>query len=430
MTESSNNKNKSEMENKSNSIKMPSELNKDKYELKISYKEDIITFEFHYLEQIPRINYIKMMNLNEIKEINIKFSLFETCIDFFDYLKLLSKDKKINFKKSKDKITIILFIDAFYKKEEINIDLIPERKYFELKMNKKNEEINDLKSKIDFYIKENNKLMENLKNQINESSKENEELKEQNKKINLKYKSNKYNFKIAFSFDKCLLFTIIIILLLLFILSIMFYYLKKDKIELNNKLEKINRKVNDILLKKYSEFDQSLIMNYDEKDMIIKEIQDKTNKRIREIKKLYQATKDGSNPKDFHSKCDNIPNTLVLIKSEGNRRFGGFTPISWKSKGGYVIDNENKTFVFSLDNKKMHFLKNKNEKAVYHDEKYGPCFGFLDEIAIKGNSIKEKILVTIQFYFYYKEDKQALSEYNTNNPIKALEYEVFHIIFY
>ena len=48
----------------------------------------------------------------------------------------------------------------------------------------------------------------------------------------------------------------------------------------------------------------------------------------------------------FHSKCDYIPNTLVLIKSEGKRRFGGFTPIPWKSQGDYINDPEMKTFIF------------------------------------------------------------------------------------
>ena len=95
-------------------------------------------------------------------------------------------------------------------------------------------------------------------------------------------------------------------------------------------------------------------MKIDEKDMLYKEIENKMNKRIKEINKLYQATIDGGDPINFHSKCDNIPNTLVLIKSEGKRRFGGFTPIPWKSIEGnnWIKDPENKTFVFSLDNKK------------------------------------------------------------------------------
>ena len=419
---------KKEIEKKLSLTKEPLEYNKDKNNLKINYieeKENIIIFEFLDIEQIPCVNYIKIMNLSEIKELNKLFTLFKTCNEFFDYLKSLSKDKKINLKKSKDKITIILFIDVLYKKEQIKIDLIPEKKEFELRMNKKNKEIEAINSKNDFYIKEKNKLIDNLKKQIEEYSKQNEQLKEQNKKINAKNKSDKYKFKITFSFDKCLLFTIIIILLLLFILSIMFFYLKIEKNELNKKIDILNKIINDNILQKNLEFNQSLIMKQCENNFIFSEIQNKMNKPIKKIKKLYQATIDGADPIYFHSKCDNIPNTLVLIKSENNKRFGGFTPIPWKSKDGYLKDNENKTFVFSLDNKKIY-----NLKAVYHDEQYGPCFGYFDEITIGGNPIEEKCLEINQNYFDYRGDKQALSEYNDNNHIKALEYEVFHIIFY
>ena len=90
------------------------------------------------------------------------------------------------------------------------------------------------------------------------------------------------------------------------------------------------------------------------------------NKKIKQIKKLYQATKDGGDSIVFHLKCDGIPNTLVFIKSEGQRRFGGFTPIPWSSEGGYIKDSEMKTFVFSLDYKKTYNLRNSNFDAVYH----------------------------------------------------------------
>ena len=133
----------------------------------------------------------------------------------------------------------------------------------------------------------------------------------------------------------------------------------------------------------------------------------------------------------FHSKCDNIPNTLVLVKSEGYRRFGGFTPIPWKSNGECLKDNKNKTFVFSLDNKKIYYLKS-GFSAVCHSKESGPCFGVGYDIGIVGNPIKENKLYTYQFCFDYKGDKQSLSEYQLfqNNESKALEYEVFQIIFY
>ena len=87
-----------------------------------------------------------------------------------------------------------------------------------------------------------------------------------------------------------------------------------------------------------------------------------------------------------------------------------------------------KTFVFSLDNKKIYYLNSKESFAVRHNSKSGPCFWIGHDIGIIGNPIKENTLYTYQASFDYKEGKQSLSEYNSLR-LKALEYEVFEIIF-
>ena len=48
---------------------------------------------------------------------------------------------------------------------------------------------------------------------------------------------------------------------------------------------------------------------------------ERINKRILDIKKLYQASIDGGDAEIFHKKCDSIPNTLVLIESNDNRKW-------------------------------------------------------------------------------------------------------------
>ena len=176
--------------------------------------------------------------------------------------------------------------------------------------------------------------------------------------------------------------------------------------------------------------DKSVIMKEDEKSLIFSEIENKMNMKIKKLKKLYQATIDGGDPINFHKKCDNIPNTLVLIKSEGERRFGGFTPIPWKSEeiGVYIKDIEKKTFIYSLDKKKIYYLKHTNY-AVYL-KNYGPNFGRGPDIGIEGNPIEENKLRTYQSSYDYNGDIISLSEYKSPNFIKALEYEVYHIIFF
>ena len=198
------------------------------------------------------------------------------------------------------------------------------------------------------------------------------------------------------------------------------------------KIEEHNKEINDLKENPDKYITKSEIMKIDEKDMLYKEIENKMNKKIKDINKLYQATIDGGEPENFHLKCDSIPNTLVLIKSEGNRRFDGFTPIPWKSVEGnnFIKDSENKTFVFSLDNKKIYYLKSIKENAIYHHKDSGPCFGEGHDIGIEGNPIKENTLYTYQCSYDYKGDSNTLSEYKPFKNIKALEYEVFQVIFY
>ena len=89
-----------------------------------------------------------------------------------------------------------------------------------------------------------------------------------------------------------------------------------------------------------------------------------------------------------------------------------------------------KTFVFSLDNKKIYNLRKGKIGAVYHFINSGPCFGGGRDIAIDKNIFKERNLFTHQISFDYHGQEYALSECDYENKGKALEYEVFQVIFY
>ena len=172
-------------------------------------------------------------------------------------------------------------------------------------------------------------------------------------------------------------------------------------------------------------------MNEKEFDMIHLAIKSRINKEVKELKKLYQATIDGDGVINFHSRCDNISNTLVLIKSEGNRRFGGFTSIQWSSPNSGEYKDDPNAFLFSLDKQKIYSYKN-NGNAIYNYKDYGPTFGGGHDIYIGNHAIQEKQLRTGESSscasYNYNGDKNALSESNGSN-IYAAEYEVFQVIF-
>jgi len=341
------------------------------YELNFKFEKNDIILSTYDKEKYPFVQYKRKLSLKELKDLNKVFGKLNSLNGFYDYLKLKSESKKLSFLKSEDKISIIIF-DEFFE-----IYLFP---------NKKESEINKIEIYNDLLI-----------------------IKEKIKKIDILEKENKeLKNKIA-EFDT----------------------IKKSNEELKQKIEQQNKEIFQLKDKLKYIINKSEIMSDEERKLILLEIQNKMHKKIKNFEKLYQATIDGGAPINFHSKCDNIPNTLILIKSKGHRRFGGFTPIPWESeeKGIFINDSEKRTFVFSLDNKKIFNLKN-NDNAVFHDKSKGPCFGLGFDIGIEGNPLIENKLYTYQKSFDYKGGKNSLSEYNGKENLKIIEYEVFKIIFY
>ena len=67
----------------------------------------------------------------------------------------------------------------------------------------------------------------------------------------------------------------------------------------------------------------------------------------------YKASIDSNEPSIFHKKCDNVGDTIMLIKTN-KTRFGGITEFSWSQKN---VKNEKKfdtrTLLFNLNNKRI-----------------------------------------------------------------------------
>ena len=222
-------------------------------------------------------------------------------------------------------------------------------------------------------------------------------------------------------------------------LSLNYQILKQENAELKNRVNELEEKVKkiekllepNININKLVLKNKSVIMKENEFEMIHLAIKSRLNKEVKELKKLYQATVDGDGGINFHSRCDNIPNTLVLIKSAGNRRFGGFTSVEWKSSSGEYKDDKN-AFLFSLDKQKIYSYKN-NGKAIYDYKDFGPIFGCGFDTHIGKHGIQEKHLYTNESYsdssYNYNGDKNALSEDGKAGYIYAVEYEVFQVIF-
>ena len=93
---------------------------------------------------------------------------------------------------------------------------------------------------------------------------------------------------------------------------------------------------------------------------------------------LFRMSRDGSHCSDFHRLCDNKGETLIIIKTDKNYKFGAYTPLNWVTpSSGEVNDPKDElTFLFSLD-KKQKFTKipGKDPQTARSQKDYGPLLG-------------------------------------------------------
>ena len=148
-------------------------------DLKINYEENNLTLSINDKNQFPPVYYIKTMSLKKIKDLNKELKNFNSFDDFYNYLKALTNEKKLNILKEKNKLSLF--------NQDIKIGLVHTKKDLELNIKDIYEELINMKDKIkeiDTFKKEN---ME-LKNRIDTIEKENIALKNQ---IEILEKDNK-----------------------------------------------------------------------------------------------------------------------------------------------------------------------------------------------------------------------------------------------
>ena len=210
--------------------------------------------------------------------------------------------------------------------------------------------------------------------------------------------------------------------------------MKEDKIEMKKEIDeiKLNHKkdINDLKEKiekliNRDELNESKILKSEEEFSFIYSLFQ--NKRSFEL--LYQATRDGSYPKDFHEKCDNKGPTITLIQTDDNHKFGGF--ISKDRQYGnreevYVKDK--KAFIFSINKKTKYNIKGENINAFTYSSIRGPnftsCLGFYLNVD-SGNMFEPK----------NSYESETIPDYNSfnkhefagKNHFKAIEIEVFKV---
>ena len=206
--------------------------------------------------------------------------------------------------------------------------------------------------------------------------------------------------------------------------------------DLNNENQIIKKELNDLKLKINSLIFVSLNLNANSKIIdsteeiifILKEIE-RNNNKIKDIKLIYTAKEDEDKVDIFHSKCDDKMNTLMLIKTKSEYKFGGFTKTGWKNAKGKDIYDD-KAFCFSINLKKIYNIKNPNFALHCQSQDSRPSFGSNNYVFLLGNNFLSKNTSKVEAMKddYIGENKKM--EINGGNEYFTVEeLEVYQILF-
>ena len=140
---------------------------------------------------------------------------------------------------------------------------------------------------------------------------------------------------------------------------------------------------------------------------------------------------NGSSSKDFHKYCDNKGPTLTLIKTTKNKIFGGFTPLNWESDGADKIDDNNETFIFSLNLMKKYDMIKKEKGAIHCHKNNGPYFGGFNarDFSIEKNMKKGETYANEYSNFLSNKNLDLTGGKGNGETFDIEEFEIFKVIY-
>ena len=172
--------------------------------------------------------------------------------------------------------------------------------------------------------------------------------------------------------------------------------------------------------------ESNIFSSKDNYDFIFEEIE-KNNNKIKFSKLIYRATRDGDSYDNFFNKCNEINNIVLLVKSNNNSIFGGFTKVGFKKvKGNKYKDDL--AFVFSIDKKKIYHIK-KGKDAIRC------CSCCCPQFCDSTIYLLHNFLSTNRNYVNPKNDNYEgfTIDYELNNGtqnFKVIELEIYQIFFF
>ena len=99
---------------------------------------------------------------------------------------------------------------------------------------------------------------------------------------------------------------------------------------------------------------------------------------IQSLQLLFRGSKDGFKSTTFHEKCDNIHDTVVIVRTDGktNNTVAGYSQYRWNkpNNGNYANDAGKKAFLLQL-NRREKYVPQYENYLINCSNNYGPIFG-------------------------------------------------------
>ena len=349
----------------------------EEYNVKIGKLENSskILFKLEENKELKNYYYKSEYSLDNLKEINKVFRIFDTINEAFKEINEIFKNKNAYLQKDNNAIILHLTIsNVFSLKENISLKLKKEIMNKEQSHELLFHTVNQMKEIIQKNKNDFEKRINYLEQSLKEEKQKNETLQK--------------------NFDE----------------------LKKIVDGLKNYI-KID--IDSNIIKTKSQFE--LIYNRLNNQGIFKNNNPKFNL-------VYRASRDGDDPKDYNNKCQGQKNTVCIIETKKGCIFGGYTETVMDFyKSGNVKDPN--AFVFSIDKMKIYENLKRDNYAVDHSMNWGPIFRN-DAFAVwdkKFFSYDKHTVGTISSSNFGKMD----SDYEINNGenyFSIKELEVFEII--
>jgi hypothetical protein len=102
----------------------------------------------------------------------------------------------------------------------------------------------------------------------------------------------------------------------------------------------------------------------------------KSINRSAKLERIFRASEHGFKVGAFHAKCDNLEDTLTIVRTEFGKIIAGYSHYKWNDRGrdGHVNDQERQAFLLSFD-KGEKYVPQSDQDLICCSPSYGPVFG-------------------------------------------------------